>query len=291
MRGRSDRTRLRACLAALATAACSATPAGPSPAARTSAILSISHCGGQNAEVVQAAAGRNVYEAWIGCGGIGFARAADGGQSFGQPLTMPESQGVGYYPPSGRVGGLPKFGWDPAIAIAQSGTVYVSYMVYRHGYDHPVVVASSDHGPSFAQVGNVAAPRRQAWGDRGHLAGGPDGTVYLTWDYGQSLKTRLANIVIQRSTDGGRAWSPITAVTPGFPGHGGGSAGVLLAGPRWRVDVLFWIVAGGVKAPVLPGGHVYFTSSGDRGQSWSKPVAVQPGAGTIGRFVTWIDAS
>src|SRR5258708_18528347 len=138
MRGRSDRTRLRACLAALATAACSATPAGPSPAARTSAILSISHCGGQNAEVVQAAAGRNVYEAWIGCGGIGFARSADGGQSFGHPLTMPESQGVGYYPPSGRAGGLPKVGWAPAVAIAQSGTVLLSYIGDRAGYDPAV---------------------------------------------------------------------------------------------------------------------------------------------------------
>src|SRR5438067_13375617 len=44
-------------------------------------------CSGQNAEVEQAVdpTGGYVYETWIGCHGIGFARSADGGSRFGKP--------------------------------------------------------------------------------------------------------------------------------------------------------------------------------------------------------------
>ena len=221
---------------------------------------------------------------------IGENETTDGGRSLGSPLTMPESAGQGYYSNS-SVSGLPKFGWDPAIAVAPTGTVYVSYMVYRHGYDHPVVAASFDHGETFAQVSNLIPPRSQNWGDRDYIAVAPDGTVYLTWDYGQSLRTGNANVVIQRSTNGSRTWSPISPVSPGFPDHGGGVGGLILVEPRGRIDLLFWVLAGGVRSPALPGGFIYFTSSADRGSSWSPPVAVQPGAGTIGAAVTWIDGN
>lgn len=298
-----------ACVVGCAAAGCSSAPAAsrpsstpsrtspartvsPKPAASISAgqVAEISRCTGRNAEVVQAADGGYVYELWIGCGGIGFARSADGGRTFGSPLTMPESAGQGFYQTT-SVSGLPRFGWDPAIAVAPTGTVYASYMVYRHGYDHPVVAASFDHGATFTQVSNIVPPRSQNWGDRDYIAVAPDGTVYLTWDYGQSLRTRYANIVIQRSTNGGRTWSSISPVSPGFPDHGGGVGGILLVEPRGRIDLLFWVLAGGVRRPALPGGFIYFTSSADRGSSWSAPVAVQPGVGRIGAAVTWIDGN
>ena len=43
-----------------------------------------------------------VYEAWIGCGGIGFARSTNGGVRFSAPVTMPQSGGS----------------WDPSLAVA-----------------------------------------------------------------------------------------------------------------------------------------------------------------------------
>ena len=46
-------------------------------------------CRGQNAEAEQAVDGRYVYVAWIGCDGIGFARSANDGRSFGRPNPMP----------------------------------------------------------------------------------------------------------------------------------------------------------------------------------------------------------
>jgi len=244
-------------------------------------------CAGQNAEVELATDSSYVYEAWIGCGGIGFARSADGGRSFGHPVTVPGSAGTGRYP-----SGLPKYGWDPAVAIGPAGTVYVSYMIEKRGYAHPVVAVSADHGRSFSMVSNVMPPAPNNWGDRDFIAVAPDGTLYVTWNYGQSLKTRRPNAVIQHSADGGKTWSGITPVSPGFPSQGGAAAAPLLAEPSGRIDVLFWTLEGdGIVHPKLPNGHDYFTSSADGGRSWTKPVGVQPRVGTIGKLVTWIDVA
>jgi len=67
-------------------------------------------------------------------------------------------------------------------------------------------------------------------------------------------------------------------------------AAPLLVGPGGRVDVGIWVWRGGAVRPyALPPNHVYFTSSGDGGKTWSRPVAIRPGAGWIDYFVTWID--
>src|SRR5215813_1549685 len=250
-------------------------------------------CSGQNAEAEQAVDGRYVYVAWIGCDGIGFARSTNDGRSFGRPITVPGSVGHGYHR-SGIGFGLPKYGWDPSVAVAPDHTVYVAYMLYRHSHVHPVVAISYDHGATFARLSRPASPVKNNWGDRDFITVGPTGTVYLTWDFGRSLsvKSRHGNIVIQKSRDGGKTWSPITVVSPGFPDHGGGVAAPLLAEPGGRLDVAFWVWSGGALAPyALPPNHIYFTSSVDGGLTWSKPVAIRPGAGRIGYFVTWIDVA
>ena len=97
-------------------------PAGARPAGGASVTPMIdisSRCtaGGNplvrgNAEVEEAAAAPGyVYADWMGCGGIGFARSTDGGLHFSKPVTVPGSAGAS---------------WDPAIAVAPNGTVYVS---------------------------------------------------------------------------------------------------------------------------------------------------------------------
>lgn len=266
--------------------------AGPGPAPRVGPIREVScGCAGQNAEAEQATDASWVYETWIGCDGIGFARSTDGGRTFGHPMTIPGSAGSGYFQPAaGKVSGLPRFGWDPAIAVATDGAVYVSYMIFRRGYAHPVVAVSHDHGATFPSVHSALPTAKGNWGDRDFIAVAPDGMVYLTWDYGPSLTTRKANVVIQESADGGKTWSPIMPVSPGFPAHGGGVAAPVIVEPSGRIDVLFWVLAGSGHT-VLPGGHVYFTASAGQGSSWSAPVAVGPGAGTISSRVTWIDAA
>jgi hypothetical protein len=290
--------------AALAAAVVTATPAAGAAVAghpvigghrpHVSPITEISRgCRGQNAEAEQAVDGRYVYVTWIGCDGIGFARSANGGRSFGRALPVPGSVGHGFHR-SGIGIGLPKYGWDPSVAVAPDHTVYVAYMLYRHSRVHPMVAVSHDHGATFARVSRPASPVKNNWGDRDFITVGPTGTVYLTWDFGRSLspKSRHGNIVIQKSSDGGRTWSPITVVSPGFPDHGGGVAAPLLVEPRGRIDVAFWVWSGGALPPyALPPNHIFFTSSADGGRTWSKPVGIRPGAGRIGLFVTWIDVA
>ena len=295
--GRSGRLRTRggarfglaACAALVlavpagASAAVSARPAGGPARVTVGPVLEVSRgCKGQNAEVEQAVDYPYVYEAWIGCRGIGFARSTDGGRSFGHPLRVPGSAVPGFL----HVGHflIPKKGWDPAVAVAQDGTVYVSYMIIRHHSMHPVVAASVDHGASFTRVSQLLPPAQPKinWGDRDFIVVAPDGTIYLTWIYGHSLRQILkgtghAYVFIQKSADGGKTWSRITPVSPGYLEA---AAAPLLVEPGGRIDVLMWT-----------GHHDSFTSSADGGRSWAKPVAVQPGAGRIGRPATWIDAA
>jgi hypothetical protein len=91
--------------------------------ARVGPVVEVSGgCPGPNAEPVQAAGATNfVYEAWIGCGGEGFARSVDGGLHFQKAMTLPDSSNS----------------FDPALAVAANGAVYASYIRNNHGYAYP----------------------------------------------------------------------------------------------------------------------------------------------------------
>src|SRR5215472_11464093 len=67
-------------------------PGGHGSGYQVSPVTKVSTCGGYNAEVEQATAKPHyVYEAWIGCGGEGFARSTDGGLHFSKPIMLPGS--------------------------------------------------------------------------------------------------------------------------------------------------------------------------------------------------------
>jgi hypothetical protein len=301
---RSPRRGLRRAPAALAlalvlagamTAGARAAPARPASGASVTPMIDISsRCGPGNAEVEEATAAPGyVYADWIGCGGIGFARSTDGGLHFGKPVTVPGSSGDS---------------WDPAIAVAPDGTLYVSYMHANgpfqgaHTRMYPTVAASFDHGASFPQVSADLSPHPGNWGDRDFIAVGPTGTVYLTWDFGpSSAEIKLLcsptgscafaagdfNAVIQKSADRGKTWGPITHVEPGFP-LGGSYSAPLLVRPSGRIDVLY------IHHPTDPGtlavhpGHEEFTSS-RTGTTWTHPLTLWPAKGTLSLPEWWID--
>jgi hypothetical protein len=274
--------------------ACAATAVGASKATyAVGTIRDISaRCAGQNAEVEQAVDSVRdyVYEAWIGCNGIGFARSTDGGIHFKRPIRLRQSGG----------------GWDPSLAVAADGTVYASFMVTRRGRSLPVVLSSADHGASF-RIAAFLTPRRSGnWGDREFIAAGADRSVYVTWDYGPSdanVKLRCysfgscaitggqLDIVMQSSTDGGRTFGPMVHVSPHFPGGGADSA-PLLVEPSGRIDVLYarYQVIGR-RTQTLGPGYSYFVSSLDGGRTWTKPVVVGRSAGTLSPAGWWIDGA
>jgi hypothetical protein len=258
-----------------------------------------SACAGQNAEVEQAVDQtlHYVYEAWIGCLGIGFAGSVDGGLHFSAPISIPRSFG-----PNGT-------GWDPAITVGNRGEVYVAFMQHgTHGgapVTFPVVAVSFDHGATFPQVSSLIPPDKKNWGDRDYIAVAPDGSVYVTWDYGPkaslvtficapngscSFATGDLNVVIQKSTDGGKTWGPIIPMSPGFPASGGDSAPMVIE-PNGRIDALYQgYKVLNTRTYALAPAHPYFVSSTDGGVSWTYPVQVGPKNRTMSMAEWWIDS-
>lgn len=285
---------LATCISALIVAA--AAPASALGVTYTVGPISdlSSSCGMQNAEVEQAVDPKlgYVYEDWMGCNGIAFARSTDGGRTFSAPITVPGS-------PASTLNA-----WDPSVAVGPDGTVYAAFMIARGGQWYPVVAASSDHGQTFPQVTSLVPPDPKNWGDRDFIAIGPDGTVYLTYDYGPNrtsvtficasngscgYATGDVNVVLQKSTDGGRTFGPMVHVSPGYPASGGDSA-PLVVEPNGRIDVLYqdYPITDPSTYAMAPGVEE-FTSSTDGGATWSAPVKVGSGAGTMSLSEWWID--
>ena len=231
-----------------------------------------------------------VYEAWIGCGGIGFARSTNGGVRFSAPVTMPQSGGS----------------WDPSLAVGPDGTLYVAYMVFGSTQIYPVVAASFDHGNSFSQVTQLLPPDQNNWGDRVFLATGPDGALYATWDYGPwisyiqlicsqggscSFSYGDLNAVVQKSTDRGKTFGSMVHVSPDFPG-GGAEAAPMVVESSGQVDTYYQAdkTLNQQNFQLAPGGgHV--TSSDDGGEQWSKPIFLTSRTGKVALAVWWIDGA
>ena len=192
----------------------------------------------------------------------------------------------------------------PAVAVGPDGIVYAVFMIAKASQWYPVVAASFDHGATFPQVTSLLPPDPKNWGDRPFVAVGPDGTVYVTWDYGPertsvtylcasngscAFATGDLNVVVQRSTDHGASFGSMTPISPGFPASGGDSA-PLVVEPSGRIDVLYqgYQITDTTTYTMNPA-YSYFTASTDHGQTWSAPVRVGAQGGTMSLAEWWID--
>lgn len=234
-----------------------------------------------------------VYVAWEGCEGgnaIGFARSTNAGRSFSRAVALPGSRG----------------GWDPSVAVAPSGWIYVAFMSTAGTREFPVLEVSRNRGRSFVPAARLTPPAARNWGDEDYLAVAPDGTVYITWDYGPrnaQMRQRCSNFnscwmtagdvnaVIQRSVDGGRRFGPIEHISPGFP-DSGADAAPLTVSRNGTIDVLYQGYAVlDHRTLTLGPGYSYFTRSRDGGRHWSRPVAIDPAAGLMTVDAWWNDGA
>lgn len=281
--------------ASWASAARPARPAGPvaGPVTQVSKTCTGTSYGNAEPETASGPAHDYLYDVWISCRWIAFSRSADAGKTWSTPARLP-------VPPGATVNA-----WDPSIAVSSAGTVYAAFMAAGSAASFPVVDISVNHGASF-RVSKVFTPTSSNFGDRDFVAVGSSGEIYVTWDYGpdrQAIQEQCfsggscsfsagdLNAVLQESTDGGRTWSKIRSVAPGFPRSGSISAPVLVA-PGGRIDVLFERYR--VTNPTtltLGSGHEYFTSSGDHGRTWTKPVRLGYATRTLSNQTWWIDGS
>lgn len=282
------------------------TPAGASPAGRrdppaggvtysVGAITKVSvGCPGTGdiSDAVDPARGI-VYVEFEGCdkdNGIGFARSTDDGRSFAAPVALPGSNG----------------GWDPSVAVAPDGTLYAAFMNTLGHRTYPVVDVSHDHGRNFTVEQTLRPKAHRNWGDADYIAVSSKGALYVAWDYGPSnaeVRSKCSrngscwatngdlNVVVQRSTDDARSFTPMSVVNPGYP-DGGDDEGDLTLAPDGAVDVLYQGYRVVDRRTLkLADGHEYFTTSTDGGRKWSAPVEVGAGAGKITINEWWNDGS
>jgi hypothetical protein len=289
---------LKACVVVTLLIACGTpnrTPPVQNPMMAAGPVSNVSaSCAVRNAEVEQAVdpARNTVYEEWIGCGGIGFARSTDGGVTFGKAVALPGTTGSKTHV------------WDPAVAVAPDGTVYAAYMILSGGDSYPVVAVSTDHGSTFVRSSALQPPEHMNWGDRDFIAVAPDGTVYVTWDYApdwRSVRIKCPggsescsfiggtfNEVIQSSSDRGATWSPQYHISPGFP-NGAADSAPLVVEPDGRLDVVFQGYRASSTSSELEFAYNFFTSSSDGGKTWSPSVRIGPANLTMPAGEWWID--
>jgi hypothetical protein len=94
--------------------------------------------------------------------------------------------------------------------------------------------------------------------------------------------------VFQKSTDHAKTFGPMSYLSPGFPAGGHDSAPLVLE-PRGRIDALYQgYQITNARTDKLGPASGYFTSSADRGSTWSRPVKVGQQAGTMSPTESWI---
>lgn len=187
-------------------------------------------------------------------GEILFARSADGGRSFGEPINLSNS------PEGDGKGRLTRRLWHNGsldLAAGPGGQVYAAWTEYE---GRLWFARSADGGETFGE------PRLVAGGDsdpaRGpSLARGDGGRLYLAWAVGNDP---AADVHLAVSDDGGESFGAPRAVAAG-DGHAD-APGVAAAG-RDSVH-LVW---GESPSGPLRRYRVLYARSSDGGDSWGEP--------------------
>jgi hypothetical protein len=209
---------------------------------------------------------RRMYAAWESALDVVVARSDDGGRTFSEPVTVSEPSRLAVQPTllAGSSGQI-------VVGAFDLGDDRTTYESAHNGQPGPppterwriVMWASSDGGATFGPATTVAdgvVPSQRVLID---LAPAPAfaldtirGRIYAAWE-------SALDVLVARSDDGGRTWSPPHRVGP--PARGQFLPGIGVA-PDGRVDVAFYDRSGDADDVLA---EVAVASSWDGGRSFT----------------------
>ncbi len=211
-----------------------------------------------------------------------WANAATRADALKTTTTLPGSPTT-TAPPAGSRAAQPdqpvNFGGsNPSLTVDDKGNLYVAWVTHSSNITPAPVPAiwlstSTDHGKTytasavtaFQQGMSTFGTQRLRWSPQG----GPSGTLHLVYE--GTANPTIANATdayYQRSTDGGKTWSPGKALNDDDPkGLAYQNSPNLAIAPDGRVDVVWWDAR---NDPGVRSHDVYYSSSSDAGMTWSK---------------------
>jgi len=164
---------------------------------------------------------------------------------------------------------------DKPVLVVHGADVYVGF---NHGQRF-LVAASHDYAGTFSAA-EVNISREPGWSLAGGATVDPDGGLYFSWTaYARrEFSSRLVNLYVSRSTDGGRTWNTVLLDVSGAPpdcaaegcepGYLG--AQIALASDAAGTVYALWNAGSKHSGPE----RMYFSSSTTGGASWSAKVDV-----------------
>ncbi len=247
----------------------------------------------ENPPKVSVGAQGEVYVAWANergkwKGNVRFTRSTDGGKTFSPALTI-NSDGVSE--PAGHA--------FQSIAVDKQGRVYLAWIDERHKHKEDRggeiwLAVSSDHGQTFTRDRRILTNVCECC--RTNLQFDATGNLYLTYRTVPSTGPMYRDIIVARSTDGGKTFAPTIVSDDKWEVNG-----CPVSGPGFSLDhsgrlTTVWFMGGGQR----PG--LYFATSNDKGRSFAPRQLLDPNQ-KIGKhtatstiadgkvFVAWDDAS
>jgi hypothetical protein len=171
-------------------------------------------------------------------------------------------------------------GSNPSLTLDDKGNVYVAWVTHNSNITPAPLPAiwlakSTDHGKTYTdsavtpfQAGmSTFGTQRIRWSPQG----GSGGTLHLVYEGPTDPNVANAtDAVYQRSTDGGKTWSPPKTLNDDDPKNLAfqNSPNIDIA-PNGRIDVAWWDAR---NDPGIRAHDVYYSSSSDDGVTWSKNV-------------------